>query len=815
MSDEDSDFGDTNSDLSSEAAAEVLISHEVVKKEWSLGELKDIGLLKHIGDLTKCRLEPKSEKKTIVVKGEDTEAVDKAIAKLDAEWLAVVQKTTLPMIHDFECTEGEVNAMLQLLALKELKDRRLTTTLVPPSGRLFKNLGSYQIVIMIKDGNVHPVGQPRALDRNTSAEVNSKLWMSYTNKPLPHMRNLGEKASGKEPLAAARAHHTPFLPPSKTGAISQWVEQSATESASDPFVPAAPPGYELPRHEPPKPDPSLRSQDPALEQRSPPKRAGRMRKPKGAAKEDPCGPAQAIVSTEPLPDPFAGIDLFIQDTCQASVAASPFDSTQAATPVSQPQSTTGKANGMKPPSKGKDAPQAKPPVATPSVKSYAASARPSVHHNGLPALEPPYMPAVSSSSTTTSNTPHWNYQTVSNAKEGRLIDFDISTDTVEIPKDRAQKENEVASRQFRNTMRQRKPSAQTARGPQGATSTFETVATQLLEFVRSSRGLVNIETTIGRLLIDPRSGTGEYKKARFAIPQWPLVFPNKHGVVKLETNFTGRLTSLASDADFVLDLKTPSGRRMFTEQPCERQVTYRFTCSTSHNSEDDIFVDVKDDKGSVAKSEVRKAPKLYGSLNWHYPKRYWDARLAVHSSDHVNQEQRKAAEEIINTIEVSLSSEDDIVEISTSCPSRDFSISKIQMRRETHHRSIIYPDIILKLCEVQEFEIELPKPDGSYLCRAHTNSRKQMVRENRLWWEASLASVAAMKRFKENETLEVGGKTTWTAKDIIDAEVVRNMSFLSRDIVTSIDSVGYHNKGPKVSSTEKQSDTLGPTLGFW
>ena len=813
MSDEDSELGDAGSDMSSEKMGDNLIQHEVVTKEWSLGEFSDRVLLKHIGDLTQCRVDPRPEKKTIFVKGDDLYHVDKALAKLDIEWFSAIKKASLPLVYDFGCTEGEVNVMLQLLPLKELKDRRLTTTLVSPSCRLIKNLGSQQIVVMIKDGNVHPVGQPRALDRNTSVEYISKLWAGSVSKPY-QIQSVEENPMVKASSAAAEVPSNPFLPPRKTGEISQWVEQSAAQSASDPFAPP-PPANVVPQRQTQAPDPSMRPQEVPVEHFSPRKRAGKIRKPKGAAEENTLTTPQAIAKTaEQIPSgSLADVDKLIRDIYQASAEEFSAPSSQG---ITLPTGTRSEAsNKISSPTTGrKDHTQFNVPVVTPSVKPSAPSSRRS-NHIQLPALQPPYMPALSIASTATSTNPHWAYTAVSSSKEGQLIDFTTPPSSVETPSDRIQTNNEVTSRQLKNTMRQRKPSPQIGHGSMGATSSYENVAAQLLELVRSARGIVNFQTTIGRLLIDPKSGTGEYKKKRFAIGQWPLVFPNKHGVVKLETTLTERLTSLASDADFVVDLRLPSGRRMFTDQPCQRKIVYCFTCSASHKGEDDVVIDFAEDETVDVKHEVWKAPKLYGGMNWHYPKRYWDARLTVHLSEHVSQEQCQAAQEIVDNLRISPSPDQRIVQLSTKCSSKILAIHAIQLRRETHHRSTNYPDLLLKLCEVQDFEIELPGLEINDHCRAYTNSRKQMVHENRIWWEASIASATATRLMEENKALEIGEKTAWTVKEIIGADVVRNMSFLARDIVTGIDSVGYHNKGPKIASVKEQSDTPVPTLGFW
>ena len=815
--DEDSELGDASSDVSSETKGDdMLIPHEIVKREWSLGELSDRPLLKAISDATHCSLEPKPDKKMITVKGEDIAHVNKALAKLDAVWMSTIQSSSLPVVYDLECTEGEPKVMLQLLPLKELKDRRLTTTLISPSGRLVKNVGSHYCVVMMKDGNVYPTGQPRALDRSTSVEVTSKLWTNAVSKPY-QAKAVNESTSVQASSAVTEKLSNPFLPPRKTGEISQWVEQSAIQSASDPFSPPPlPPAKTLPQGVGLSDSPSVQAQEPPAERVSPPKRAGRIRKPKGAAEEPPLDVGDAMAPAADTEPP--NVQSLMQDVSIASAEALPAGAhaaTLRATSMGPASNEIGSSAVSGTGHTDINIPElvATPSIdTTPSIKTGASSTR-GPNYRGLPALQPPYMPAVSTTSTSTSRNPSW--AAVTSAKEGRLIDFTSSPTPEEASKDRTQNKKEDTSWQVKNTMGQRKPSPQVGRGSTGVTAAYDKIAAQLFELVRSAPGVVSIETAIGRLLINPKSGTGEYKKTRFAIVQWPLVFPNKDGIVKLMTTFTERITSLASDADFVLDLKMPSGRRMFTEQPCQRKVLYRFTCSTSHKSEDDMIIDFEEKETPDGAHTVSKAPKLYGAMNWHYPKRYWDARLAINVSDQdVSQEQRLAVQEIANNLQV-FPKDMGAVQLSTVSPHRTLAIQAIQLRRVTHHRSSLYPDLVLKLCECQDFEMELSRPEINDHCRAYTNSRKQMVHENRLWWEVSITSGKAMKLVEQNKTLEIGEKTGWTAKDMIDAEVVRNMSFLARDIVTSIDSVGYHNKGPKVTSTVEQSDTPATAVGFW
>jgi len=82
---------------------------------------------------------------------------------------------------------------------------------------------------------------------------------------------------------------------------------------------------------------------------------------------------------------------------------------------------------------------------TPSIKTGASSTR-GPNDRGLPALQPPYMPAVSTTSTSTSRNPSW--AAVTSAKEGRLIDFTSSPTPEEASKDRTQNKKEVTSWQL-------------------------------------------------------------------------------------------------------------------------------------------------------------------------------------------------------------------------------------------------------------------------------------------------------------------------------------------------------------------------------
>ena len=69
-----------------------LIDYDPVTKEWCNGEMgNELGLLKEVEDLTGCRLEPKDDRKTIVIRGYNNEEIEKASEKLDMLWASTVR----------------------------------------------------------------------------------------------------------------------------------------------------------------------------------------------------------------------------------------------------------------------------------------------------------------------------------------------------------------------------------------------------------------------------------------------------------------------------------------------------------------------------------------------------------------------------------------------------------------------------------------------------------------------------------------------------------------------------------------------------
>ncbi len=269
-----------------------------------------------------------------------------------------------------------------------------------------------------------------------------------------------------------------------------------------------------------------------------------------------------------------------------------------------------------------------------------------------------------------------------------------------------------------------------------------------------------------------------------------------------------RLTASPADADFIVTVKLPSGRPLFDEEPCLRKVTYHFLCKTKSGEE--LFVEV-DEEG---KFNAWSAPNLVGTLNWHFPKRVWDARLSVTSYEQLDEKYHDEAKGIAANLQISPSSDGTVFGLFTKTTSTELRIRSIMLCRETSHRSTLYPDIRLHLKEVQDLGVwQMTGKRQEY----HASAKPQldMAIQGKLFWEVSISSIAADAILKENEKLEIGDLTKWEPKDIVSTGVVKALSSVTKELVTRIDAVGYHNKGPKAGSGTRTSDRVMKDAGFW
>lgn len=185
-----------------------------------------------------------------------------------------------------------------------------------------------------------------------------------------------------------------------------------------------------------------------------------------------------------------------------------------------------------------------------------------------------------------------------------------------------------------------------------------------------------------------------------------------------------------------------------------------------------------------------------GAFNWHFPKRLWDAQLTINGSEQLPNGVRRAVEEMADNLFIRPSADRRNVALSTRVGSADLKILSISLHRETSHRSSEYHDIYLHLLEVQELIMTQNTSSGTY----QANLPSPFPNGNtgsKIWWEVSLSSKSVDRILQMDSPRELGDEASWTAHEVMKTNAVKDLTYVTRDMVEMIDIVGMLNKTPR------------------
>ena len=259
---------------------------------------------------------------------------------------------------------------------------------------------------------------------------------------------------------------------------------------------------------------------------------------------------------------------------------------------------------------------------------------------------------------------------------------------------------------------------------------YDDATAELLTMTRTTQEHVKIEFNIDRLLINYQSEFSEFKKKSFNVEQWFNVFSNPFTSVRLLRIFIiEKLTFFDSNADFIVQLKLSSERNVFTSEPYEQIIFYRFKSSETTRKSDSVVIDIYENK----KFQLRNKKTLIDALDFHFAKRYWNVRISVTIADSMNKKYHELSKYIAANLCVIPAANQNIVEIFTKISTNIFAFSSMKLHRETRHRSTNYPDLFLKLTEIQNMSFEFSPTKLDHDCRVWTKSKKELINEKKLW----------------------------------------------------------------------------------
>lgn len=720
---------------------------------------------------------------------------------------------SFPRIISFVNHEGEFPSsfklkMTALGELREHKDHRGSTTLLSPSSRLFRSMEDALVISMVKDNVLIKPNCGKDVSKasadnthGTSPEEHQDTYENFLWKDHP-FRSLNAQAGHYHELAT-------LLDPGVSTPTQEWVAQvPGPTEMGNPY---------LPQDKKEIPTPARIETDIVGEQPNPPEPTP-VQKPSTKR-------ARAIKGTTSRAKPQKIEPIAESDIKQASLlkeyvepsAPESINLGRSETRLEAQRQAISKAQEERTIDDGKHLeimPGAHEQVLGKENQEPAAKTPLAVVPKGIvvPEITAPYMPptpsiafgppAKSSGLDATNN--GWQGH-IPRGSSGHLF----KGPTVN------ERPGKSKMPQPRRTMGQKAPSRALSGGNTALLKDFEESAKQLLALALPRRGPVVFEVGIGRLLINHQIGSAEFKTKSFSLSEWFSAFPVKRGLGRLETRFTPRLTTSLQDVESILDTRLPKARRLFeddtSEQPVLRTVNYVFSCKSKQGNQ--ITIEVNEDGAfKILGGEI-----LVGSLDFHFPKRSWDASLRLRTSSLRSIDYHKQVESIVRNLKIYTWPGRTTLNLSTQTTDEELVIQSIVVRRETFHPSKVYPDLLLRLCEVQDLQV-----CKQGLCyEGGVQGQQSMIDAGRYWWEASITSLDATSILEENDKLEIGETATWNAETMIEKGIVRDLYSLANDLVTRIDSVGFHNKGLK-SNLASSANTMSmkrtellPGEGFW
>jgi len=499
--------------------------------------------------------------------------------------------------------EGSLAPMLQMVALKDLKDNRVETTLLSLESPLIRR--NALVVSIIKGGEPAPLKQSGILPM-----ANEKsLWIDFPYQSFGSQMDVSQK-----PIQVA-------TPVANNALVEQWVQQDGRSQYLDPF----------------QPDP--KSQESVVQELS-----------EGTTYRAPLEPTPTIKPTTKRSRAAKGAS-------KAAIISALETATPAATKVVTPA-----ANPTVVPVLVQKVTLIGTRVEAQSrfgtIREDSASRSPIAKENRLPfdevtatLIESPHNAPSESASPANLIVPsrsviqgkpaqsvEWESKPVRGAKAGILIDVQENP------------ENATSKKDLRRTMGQKRPKKNLSGSNTGMIRDFEVAARQVLDVALLYQGPTKIEVGIGRLLVNPQGGSADSRRP-FTVAEWsPSSAPTKNGVNDFarETIFTPRLTTHSPDANAILNIKLSRGQSLFVGDPCERKVTYIILCIT--RAKERIIIEVSED-GSF---KIKGSELLVGALDWHFPLRSWDSRLQVTTQEPLMSNYQQQVQGVVRNMKVTV-----------------------------------------------------------------------------------------------------------------------------------------------------------------
>ncbi|GAB7348008.1 hypothetical protein MBLNU459_g5503t1 [Dothideomycetes sp. NU459] len=216
------------------------------------------------------------------------------------------------------------------------------------------------------------------------------------------------------------------------------------------------------------------------------------------------------------------------------------------------------------------------------------------------------------------------------------------------------------------------------------------------------------------------------------------------------------------------------------------------------------------------KTETESVPEVLGCVFFHYPKRVFDARCVVSGSPKCTQ----SVEDFMSMM-TARKIDDELANVSWHGVSKAFEVESVYAKRQVCHRGLEHEKFSLQITEVQHLLVSR-QDDGS--CQAYAESPENMIVKQRKWFETSIV-MSQHPLLSQNKSLQTGDDAEWQPEDILSDDVLRDMMTVTEHMVTRMDGIGASNRGPRGephdiaeiarADKEKEAERTGLYQPYW
>ena len=426
---------------------------------------------------------------------------------------------SFPRIHSFCILEGETSVNLQLVALSDLSDKRLVTTLLQKHS-VMKPLRDLCVLVLVKGSNIVEV----RLQPATPGQL-FHLWNDHVSNCCQAQGLVGTKTQMES-----------------KNAVDKWVSEIAVSRMQmDVFRPES--GVTLQQ--------SIDVGTVCKDSLSPTKKQNTKRARVARGKAEASNDAR--IETQ---------DKYDSKEAETQKSMTSFKGLQLLRNVS-----AGKVGES-----DRQPPSIEPPcMASLIMPSHSLPTAPSKTSQRL-------TPSSSTGNVVVSDSKSGSLIDMFAQNEKRAQSNKPKDQTTTVT-DSLQDTAKVKPRDFKFTTNQRKGSTQAVAGGYTAlVKSFEENSVHLLALALPRTGQIELAVDIGRLLINQQRVSPDFKSRRsFKTSEFSSIFQRER-TGDFNPMFTNMLTARSFEAESIVNILLSQGRRLFQQQPASRKVTYVFDC---------------------------------------------------------------------------------------------------------------------------------------------------------------------------------------------------------------------------------------------